>query len=312
MCGELDQIALNFSETSLWILDITLCFIMFGVALHLTLADFRRVVSQPKAPIVGLLSQFLLLPALTWCLVQVVEPCPSMALGMFLVAACPGGNISNFMTMLARGNVALSVSLSAVSTSLAVVFTPLNFAFWANLYGPTQALLMSIDIDPVSIFVKILLILVFPLAAGMWVAAHWPRFTARIAGPLRTMSIFIFGGYVIAALAGNFDAFLQYAQYVILLVMAHNLLALLSGYGLAWVSGLAESERRSIAIETGIQNSGLALVLIFSPLFHGMGGMAMVAAMWGLWHIISGLSLSRLWAMFEAKALPNKQPGHPS
>lgn len=296
MCEQLDQVTLNFSETSLWILDVTLCLIMFGVALHLKVADFRRVISQPKAPLVGLLSQFVVLPALTWGLVMLLEPCPSMALGMFLVAACPGGNISNFMTMLARGDIALSVSLSAVSTSLAVVFTPLNFAFWANQYGPARAMLQAIDIDPIAIFLKIFLILVLPLIAGMWVAVHWPRFTARIAGPMRTMSIFIFGGYVIAALGSNFEMFLTYARYVVLLVMAHNAIALLSGYSLARLAQLPEVKRRSIAIETGIQNSGLALVLIFSPLFDGLGGMAMIAAMWGLWHILSGLALSRLWA----------------
>ncbi len=295
MCEQLDGVTLNFSETSLWILDATLCLIMFGVALHLRVADFQRVIQQPKAPLVGLVSQFLALPLLTWVLVRLIEPCPSMALGMFLVAACPGGNISNFMTMMARGDIALSVSLSAASTSLAVIFTPLNFAFWANQYGPARELLQTIEIDPFAIFFKILLILILPLIAGMWVAAHWPRFTSRIAGPMRTMSIFIFGGYVVAALGSNFAMFFRYAQYVILLVMIHNATALLSGYGLARLANLPHPQRRSISIETGIQNSGLALVLIFSPLFDGLGGMAMIAAMWGLWHIVSGLTIARLW-----------------
>jgi len=305
MCEQLDQVTLNFSETSLWILDITLCLIMFGVALHLKIEDFQRVIRQPRAPLVGLVSQFMMLPFLTWGLVWLIEPCPSMALGMFMVAACPGGNISNFMTMMARGDIALSVSLSAVSTSLAVVFTPLNFAFWANQYGPARELLQTIALDPFAILIKILLILVLPLVAGMWVAASWPRFTSRIAGPMRTMSIFIFGGYVVAALGSNYAMFLRYAQYVILLVVAHNATALLSGYGLARLANLPDPQRRSISIETGIQNSGLALVLIFSPLFDGLGGMAMIAAMWGLWHIISGLALSRLWAGKPLSSTPS-------
>ena len=309
MCEQLDQVTLNFSETSLWILDFTLCLIMFGVALHLNVEDFYRVIRRPKAPLVGLISQFLLLPSLTWGLVLLMEPCPSMALGMFLVAACPGGNISNFMTMMARGDIALSVSLSAVSTSLAVIFTPLNFAFWANQYEPARVLLQTIALDPFEIFLKILLILILPLLVGMWVAARWPRFTARIAGPMRTMSIFIFGGYVIAALGSNFTMFLQYARYVVLLVMVHNAVALLSGYSLARLAGLPVKQRRSVSIETGIQNSGLALVLIFSPLFNGLGGMAMIAAMWGLWHIISGLTISRLWAGKPFSSTPSVEDG---
>jgi bile acid:Na+ symporter, BASS family len=300
MCTELDQISLNFSPTSLWWLDITLAIIMFGVALNLKVGDFRATLQRPKAPLMGLVSQLLLLPALTWLLVWVVEPCPSLALGMFLVAACPGGNISNFISLLARANVALSVSLSAISTLLSIVFTPLNFTFWANLYGPTQAMLTQIQMDPVSMFLKILIILALPLVLGMWTAHRYPQVSLRIGRVLRGASIAIFAAYVVMALASNFSTFLTYARYVILLVAGHNALALIAGYTAGRLGRLSEASCRTLSIETGIQNSGVALVLIFGPIFDGLGGMALIAAMWGLWHMVSGLSLATWWAREKA------------
>lgn len=296
MCNQLDQLTLNFSETSLWWLDVTLAIIMFGVALNLRIRDFAHVLKRPKAPILGLVSQLLILPFITYLLVLAIEPCPSLALGMFLVASCPGGNISNFMSLLAKGNVALSVSLSALSTVLSVVFTPFTFTFWSGLYGPTRELMSTIAIDPVAIFLKILLILALPLAIGMWTTHRFPKFAERIGNPMRKMSIIIFGAYIVIAVYANFDAFLHYAKYVVLIVAGHNFLALLSGYTVGKIGQLDEPSCRTLSLETGIQNSGVALVLIFSPLFDGMGGMALIAAMWGLWHMVSGLTISGIWS----------------
>jgi bile acid:Na+ symporter, BASS family len=296
MCESLDSVQLNFSASGLLVLDISLAIIMFGVALSLTLEDFRRVLMAPRLPLIGLFAQLFLLPALTFLLVWLVRPCPSMALGMFLVAACPGGNVSNFIVLLARGNVALSVSLSAISTSLAIVTTPLNFAFWAGMYAPAADLMQAIPMEPGAILIKILTILGLPLMLGMWTAKRFPELTAKISPPIRKLSILIFGCYIVAALAVNFDYLLTYLGYVILLVLAHNAIALGSGYGFAWLMGLAQTERRTISIETGIQNSGLALVLIFDPqIFGGLGGMAMIAACWGIWHLISGMGMATLW-----------------
>ncbi|MEM7371528.1 MAG: bile acid:sodium symporter family protein [Bacteroidota bacterium] len=305
LCEQFDSVRLNFSETSLMFLDISLAIIMFGVALNLKVEDFQRVIKQPKAPLIGVLSQFLILPALTLGFVLILGAlgdagwgvfCPSMALGMFLVAACPGGNVSNFISLLAKGNVALSVSLSAIATLGAIVMTPINFLFWSQWYEPAASILREIDMDPVSIFVKILLILAIPLAIGMLTASRFPGFTAKITKPIRILSIVIFGGYIIGALAGNWDFVVTYVKYVILIVFFHNIIALSCGYFLGSLGKLPRADRRSIAIETGIQNSGLGLVLIFGPVFDGMGGMAMVAAMWGIWHLISGISLASVWS----------------
>lgn len=302
MCTELDIVRLNFSEQGLMILDMTLFFIMYGVALNLKIDDFKAVLRKPRAPLVGLISQFFLLPFLTLLLVLWLEPCASIALGMFMVAACPGGNISNFMALLAKGNVALSVSLSAISTLLSIFMTPLNFVFWSQQYEPSAQILQEIAMDPASIFLKILIILAIPLALGMWTAQRFPAFTAKAIKPVRWASIVIFGGYVVAALSINFQFFLDYVPAIVGYVFLHNLIALSSGYFFAWANRLPLADRRSIAIETGIQNSGIALVLIFGPIFGGLGGMALIAALWGIWHILAGLSLAGIWSRISVSS----------
>ena len=302
-CIEMDGLRLNFSADGLLLLDLTLAIIMFGVALSLRVSDFQRLLAEPRAALVGLSSQWLVLPALTLGLVWVLEPCPSMALGMFLVASCPGGNVSNFISLLARGNVALSVSLSAVTTLAAILFTPFTFAFWASLYPPAQELMSAISLDAWDIVRKILMIMGVPLALGMWTSRRFPDLTARIDKPLRRLSLVIFGAYIVVALAVNFDFFLRYVHYVILIVFFHNLAALSGGFAWAQLWRLNGQDRRTVSIETGIQNSGLALVLIFDDrLFHGLGGMAVIAALWGVWHLVSGIGIAAIWSRIQPGA----------
>ncbi len=296
MCEEFDALRLNFSPNSLHLLNITLGIIMFGVALNLTWDDFRRIVQQPKAAITGLLSQFFLLPLLTLILVWTVKPCPGMALGMFLVASCPGGNVSNFMSLMAKGNVALSVSLSAVSTLASMIMTPINFAFWSQWYPPAAAELEKIAIDPWSILSSIFLLLVLPLSLGMFFTSRFPGWSAKINKPIQRLSLVFFAGYVVAALVANWAAFVEYVGVVIVIVAAHNAVALVGGYAMASVARLSVADRRTISIETGIQNSSIALVLIFGPIFEGRGGMAMIAALWGIWHLVSGTAIATWWS----------------
>ena len=295
----IDQANVQFSPDSLFVLNLILGFIMFGVALELKVEDFQRVIRQPRGPLIGLFSQFLLLPLLTFLAVWVLPIGGSVALGMFLVAACPGGNISNFISSLARANVALSVSLTAISTLLAMVMTPLNFAFWSNLYPPSAELLKTINLDTWELVKTVLLLLGVPLVLGMWTAHRFPRFTAKISRPIRIFSILFFVAFVIIALTNNFGVFLDYIQHIILLVLIHNALALLGGYLTAKAFSLPWQDVRSITIETGIQNSGLALIIIFN-FFGGMGGMAVIAAWWGIWHIIAGLTLAFFWSSRRA------------
>ena len=297
--SDIDGIVLNFSPSSLVLLNAILAIVMFSIALDLRAGDFGRLMKAPKPLLTGLFSQFLLLPALTFLLVLAFEPRASIALGLILVAACPGGNISNFITHRAGGNAALSVSMTAFATVGAILVTPLNIAFWGSLYGPTREILRATQIDPVQIAITVGLMLALPLALGITLNTRHPDWADRVRRPMQNLSMVIFIAFVVLALAANWQFFLDYAHYVALLVIVHNGLAFAAGYLSATVAGLSQYDRRAVTIETGIQNSGLGLVLIFG-FFAGLGGMAVVAAFWGIWHAISGLALARVMARSEA------------
>jgi BASS family bile acid:Na+ symporter len=267
---------------------------MFGVALEISISDFKPLWSKPKALLVGLCSQFILLPALTFLLVFVIEPLPSIALGMFMVAACPGGNISNFISYLSKANTALSVSLTAIATMLAVIMTPLNFHFYAMLYEPSSNLIQDISISPIEMIKLVFLLLGLPLMLGMYVNYRKPKIALKIAKKLKVISLVFFICLVFIALYNNRVIFMDYVFYVFWIVLIHNLVAFSTGYSLGRVFKLPEDNLRSITIETGIQNSGLGLLLIFT-FFDGLGGMALLAAFWGIWHIVSGLILAAFW-----------------
>ena len=291
----IDSVRLNFSPDSLWVLNLCLVVIMFGISLDISIDDFRKVIESPKAAIIGLVSQFLLLPALTFLVILVIEPAPSLALGMMMVAACPGGNISNFMTHMAKGNTALSVSLTSVGTVLSIFMTPLNLELWASLYGPTASILKAVSLDIWEVFKTIATLIGIPLVLGMSFRQKFPRQAIALSKKVKPISILIFASFVVIAFANNFSIFTQYFQLIVVIVFVHNALALLLGYCSGKVGGLPEKDSKTLAIETGIQNSGLGLILIFG-FFDGLGGMAIVAAWWGLWHIISGLSISYYWS----------------
>ena len=290
----LDEVTLVFSAQNLFYLNISLGFIMFGVAINLRMEDFARVISAPRSAIAGLLSQFIVLPLLTFLLILLIRPQPSMALGMILVAACPGGNISNFMSSMAKGNVALSVSLTAISSLLAIIMTPINLTFWGGLYEPTSMIITQVSLDFWELFKTITMLLLVPIILGMLLRKHKPQIADMLHPIMHYSSIVIFAAIVFMAFSANFDLFLTYIHLVIFLVLIHNAVALAAGYQMGRLFKLPEIDRRSLAIETGIQNSGLGLLLIFA-FFDGLGGMAVVAAWWGIWHIISGLSVSYFW-----------------
>lgn len=296
---ELDKVQINFDNSGLWVLNIALAVVMFGVALGITIDDFKRLLKQPKLLFIGVLSQFILMPLLTFLLILLIKPQPSIALGMMMVAACPGGNISNFMTHLAKGNTALSVSLSAFATFLAMFMTPFNFQFYGNLYAPTAEILKTVAIEPLELVKVVLLILGLPLTLGMLLRRQNERFALKLSKLLKPLSIAVFVGIVIIAFSNNIDVFNNYIHHVLLIGIGHNILALFLGFMVAKLFGLSFKNQKTLAIETGIQNSGLGLLLIFT-FFNGLGGMAILAAFWGIWHIISGLTLSFYWS-FKAK-----------
>ncbi len=292
---EIDAVRLNFNANTLHLLNAILAVVMFGVALDLRADDFKRVVSNPRPVLIGLAGHYLVFPALTFLLVLIIRPAPSIALGMMLIASCPAGNISNFLVQLARGNTVLSVSISSASTVLSVVMTPLVLRFWGSMYAPTRAILRDVAVDPLEMFVTIFVLLGLPLTAGVIVARRWPRFADAVRVPLKRLSIAIFAAFLVFALVGNWPYFVRYVQRVVFAVFLHNGIALLSGYWTSRLLRLPERDCRAVSFEVGIQNSGLGLILIFT-FFNGLGGMAIVAAWWGIWHVVAGLSLALWWS----------------
>lgn len=297
---DLDEVQIHFDSNGLMILNIALAVVMFGVALGITIDDFKNLLKQPKLVILGVISQFIVLPLVTFLFVILIKPQPSIALGMMMVAACPGGNISNFMTHLAKGNTALSVSLTAFATFLAMIMTPFNFQFYGNLYPPTAEILKLVELDPWQLIKLVVLILGIPLAIGMLVRKHFPGFATTLSKILKPVSIAVFIAIVVIAFRNNLDIFYDYVHHVLTIGISHNLLAILLGFAIAKLFKLSFENQKTLAIETGIQNSGLGLLLIFT-FFNGLGGMAIMAAFWGIWHIISGLILASYWSHTSTK-----------
>jgi bile acid:Na+ symporter, BASS family len=302
----MDSANLNFTEGGLLILNITIAIIMFGVALEIKFSHFRQLLSKPLPLILGVVSQFILLPAVTFLLIMVFwkNITLGVAMGMILVASCPGGNVSNFISNLAGGNAALSVSLTAIATISAILMTPLNFYFWGSLYeyvGPwvNNPLLQELEIDPISVFKIVFILLGIPIIVGMMTNHFLPRITNFIKKPIKAFSIIFFMGMIAIMFANNYEYFVQYIAWILLIVFIHNAIAISSGYGLASAFGLSLQNRKTLGIETGIQNSALGLVLIFNPKIFPpdlpLGGMMIVVAWWGIWHIIAGLSLAGWW-----------------
>jgi len=284
----LDQVRLNFNPTGIAIINAAIGLMMLGVALELKLEDFKRIITSPKAPLIGLVAQFLLLPAFTFLLVLIIKPYPSIALGMMLVAACPGGNLSNIVTYLAQGNTAVSISMTALSTVAAIFMTPLNISFWGGLNPGTSTIIKQVSLNPVDLFATVFLILGIPLIVGMTLGNYFPGLAKRVKKPFKIFSLVFFLLIVCGAMAANWQNFLTYIGLVVFAVFIHNALALNLGYWSGKIAGLPENDCRAVCIEVGIQNSALGLVLVFN-FFDGLGGMAIVVAWWGIWHIIAGL-----------------------
>ena len=303
---QLDPIRINFSVAGMHSINVILCFVMFGVALNIQPGQFSRLIKQPKLPLIGLFSQLVALPAITFILVISLSQfiTPTVAMGMILVAACPGGNISNFMSSYSKSNTELAVGLTATSTILATITTPFNFAFWGGLYvkyisNHASHMLKPLTIDNWQMFETVFILLGIPLIVGILFSRKFPETTEKIKKPIQTLSFFFFIAMVLIAFANNWSLFLKYIFFIFILVLIHNALALLTGYTIATVFKVSDYNRRTLTIETGIHNSGLGLLLLFNPKIFPpslqIGGMIFIVAWWGIWHIVSGLSLSSYW-----------------
>ena len=307
----IDSIQVSLNAGGMNTINIILALVMYGVALGIKPAIFIEVFRKPKSVLLGMLCQLVLLPAFT-CLLAIALTgwiSPMMGLGMILVASCPGGNISNFMSSLAKANVELSVSLTAISTALAVVLTPFNFWAWGSVYlhsAAVSAEIPTLVIPLWDVFKTIFILLGIPLVLGILTSHYLPKVAAVLKKPLQWLSIGIFVAMVVLSFGSNLDAFLKCIKYIFLVVLVHNLLALGIGFGVGTIGKVPYKDRRTLTIETGIQNSGLGLALMLgTSLFANFpphGGMLVITAWWGIWHIISGLTVATLFNRCKSDA----------
>jgi BASS family bile acid:Na+ symporter len=300
----IDSIEVQLNAGGMNTINIVLAFVMFGVALGIKPRMFVDVFKKPKSVLLGMLCQLILLPALTCGLAILFGSwiSPMMGLGMILVAACPGGNISNFMSSLGKANIELSVSLTAISTALAVLMTPFNFWLWGNLYLNTAAVAADVPrlVIPLwDVFKTIFILLGIPLTLGILTSQYLPKVANALKKPLQWISIVFFIAMVILSFSSNMQAFLQCVKYIFLVVLIHNLLALGIGFSVGTIAKVPFRDRRTLTIETGIQNSGLGLALMLgTSLFANFpphGGMLVITAWWGIWHIIAGLTVATIF-----------------
>ena len=259
--------------------------IMFGMGLTLKIDDFRVVFSRPKDVIIGCLAQFTVMPLLAWTLARLFNLDEALTVGMVLVGCCPGGTASNVITYLSRGDLALSVGMTGVSTLLAPIATPL--LVWL-LAGKT------VDVDVAAMFLSILWVVIFPIVVGLIVKRLWPQFTERATAYLPALSSLTIAAIVGIIIAASADRLLAGGLVIILVVMLHNLSGLAVGYLIALLLRLPWAKRKALSIEVGMQNSGLASSL--ATLHFAAYPMAIIpGAVFSVWHNISGAIVARIF-----------------
>ncbi len=289
-----DTLQLHFNPNQMLVLNIAMAFLMFSVALDVKPSDFKKVVEFPKSVGVGLLAQYLVFPVLTLGIIYLFQPPVSMALGMILVSMCPSGNMTNFLVHFAKANVALSVTLNAIIILSATVVTPAGFLFWSKFVPESEALRKSFELSFGEMAWIIVRLIVAPLLLGMWLHARFPDFIAKIRPWAQRISLLIFFAILALALLGNFDNLVNYLGFAFVVVAVHNVVALSTGYFLGGIFKLPELDRRTLAFEAGVHNTALGLLLIFQ-FFNGLGGMALIAAWWGIWDLVTGIGLAGWW-----------------
>ena len=229
-----------------------------------------------------------------------MQPAPSIALGMIVVACCPGGAVSNLLTYLSRGSLAVSVALTASSSMLAAILTPASILFWSNSYGPTATLLKSLDVSPYVFLVQTTLLLGVPLACGMIVAAKAPDVAKRIRKRATLLGAGTLLGVIIYGIAYFFPVLVSALPMLGGVVIIHNAVAFVTGAAAGRVLSRQTATRRALVFELGIQNAGLALVILIGQL-KGLGGAAAIAAVWGVWDLIAGGSIAVFFRFVDSR-----------
>lgn len=289
-----DALRIHFNPDQMFILNMAMAFLMFSVALDVLPEDFKKVIEFPKSVAVGLLAQYLIFPLFTLAIIHVFKPPVSMALGMILVSMCPSGNMTNFLVHFARANVALSVTLNAIIILSATFVTPAGFLFWSQFVPDSDVLRKSFELRLIDMAWIILRLIVAPLLFGMFLNIRYQAFVIKIRPWVQRLSLLIFFSILALAVLGNLDNLIGYLGFAFVIVAVHNAVALSTGYFLGGLAKLPELDRRTLAFEAGVHNTALGLLLVFK-FFDGLGGMALIAAWWGIWDLATGVGLAAWW-----------------
>ena len=273
----------------IWMLGI----IMFGMGMTMTVDDFKGVLHSPKAVVIGVVAQFMLMPGLAYLLCQLFQLPPAIAIGVILVGCCPGGTASNVITYMAKGNTALSVACTSVSTILAPVLTPAIFYFLASQW---------IEINAMSMLGSILQVVLFPIILGLIVRSVLKQKVETYIQVMPLISVLAIVAIVAAIIAGSKTQILESGLLILAVVALHNGLGYLLGFGASRLFKLPYADSKAIAIEVGMQNSGLGVALA-AVHFAASPITAVPSAIFSLWHNISGPALATYWA---SKANPIK------
>ena len=264
--------------------------VMFGMGLTLNLKDFKIVFSRPKDVIVGCLAQFTIMPLLAWGLARLFALDEALALGVVLVGCCPGGTASNVITYLAKGDLALSVGMTGVSTLLAPLLTPL--LTWA-LAGK------SVDVDVAGMLLSILWVVILPIVAGLIIKGLWPKFTEKATAYLPAVSTLAITFIVAIVIGANANKLMAGGLIIVIVIMLHNICGLSLGYLIGRLLGLSDPKKRAISIEVGMQNSGLASSL--ATIHFAAYPMATIpGAIFSVWHNFSGAMVARLYNILDS------------
>ena len=267
--------------------------VMFGMGLTLNLKDFKIVFSRPKDVIIGCLAQFTIMQLLAWGLSKAFQLDEALALGVVLVGCCPGGTASNVITYLAKGDLALSVGMTGVSTLLAPLLTPL--LTWA-LAGK------SVDVDVAGMLLSILWVVILPIVIGLVVKWIWPKFTEQATDYLPAFSSVAIAFIVAIVIAANASKLMAGGMMIVMVVVLHNLCGLSLGYLIGRLLGLTEAKKRAISIEVGMQNSGLASSL--ATIHFAAYPMATIpGAIFSVWHNISGAIVARIYTKIKKNTI---------
>lgn len=297
---DINQIPFNFDPRIGMIVGVMVGFLVFAVSLDLTWEKLLRVIKRPKAPTIGLVAQFGILPAIAFLAGLYLTDAPSIALGLLLVTCCPGGALSNYLTGIAKGDVATSISMTTVSTLFSIVLTPVLFAFWASMNPSTLAVLQNIRMDPQRVIMTLLIMLVIPVTAGMLLRSKRPDTAIRIRGVTRRVAGIVFAVIVAMIIGSNLKSLALLAQVAILPVLFTFVIAVGLGWGLGLLGGLMAADRRAVAIEVAFQNVALAIGLGIT-FFPSLGGIAAVSILWGIVHLTLGFGLAIVWNRMALK-----------